>query len=87
MSDPAPLPASHPVLSSLSPTLRHNAPADAIVAQALACFPPFQTWAHEPTPSAIENVLLDLDEQQLMTTAAVCLMRLVRLQQQSIEAA
>ncbi|MEM7625507.1 MAG: hypothetical protein AAF333_07760 [Planctomycetota bacterium] len=80
----------HPVLSALSPTLSHDvsqAPADTIVAQALACLPPFQSWAHKATPTAIENVLLDLNEQELMTTAAVCLIRLVRLQQQNANAA
>ena len=90
MSDPTPLPASQPVLSSLSPTLRdslRDGPAEAIVAQALACLPPFQSWAYEAAPPAIEEVLLDLTEQELMTTAAVCLIRLVRVQQQNANAA
>ncbi|MEL7088279.1 MAG: hypothetical protein AAGL98_07525 [Planctomycetota bacterium] len=87
MNGSAPQPTPRDALRSLSPALRHDAPADAIVARALACVPPFQSWSHGPTPSAIERVLLELDEQELMTTAAVCLLRLVRLQHDQSDAA
>ncbi|MEM6459019.1 MAG: hypothetical protein AAF710_06470 [Planctomycetota bacterium] len=56
-------------------------PPDARVARALATLPGYARWTHQPTRPEVEDALLDLDEQQLMTTAAACLLRLTRLQQ------
>ena len=83
MSEPIQHPAVNhqPDLATLSPTLTHSPPADAQVARALSNMPAFASWKHQPTPASIESALLDLDAQQLMTTAAVCLLRLARMDQ------
>jgi len=84
VSDDRPRISAHPALASLSPTLIHgntHATAEALVARALAPLPGFSRWSHQPTTPEIERLLLDLDEQQLMNTAAVCLLRLMQKQQ------
>lgn len=43
----------------------------------------FEGWTHEPTPSDLESRLMELDEQALMTAAAVCLLRLAKHQHQA----
>lgn len=77
---------SHPQLASLSPAFKDHAPPDALVAHALSTLPSFDGWAHQPAPPSVESMLLELDEQQLMTTAAVCLLRLTKLQQTTADA-
>lgn len=68
-----------PLLASLSPTFKDHITPDVLVAHALSSLPGFEAWAHQPAPSSVESLLLEFDEQQLMTTAAVCLLRLAKL--------
>ncbi|MEM1447308.1 MAG: hypothetical protein AAGF84_14715 [Planctomycetota bacterium] len=60
----------------------HAAP-EAKIARALASLPMFAGWSHQPTTREIESLVMDLDEQELMTTAAVCLLRLAKCQHQT----
>lgn len=63
----------------LASQIAHDPPQkDALVAWTLAGFPTFEHWTHKPVPSELESRLLDLDEQELMTVAAVCLLRLAK---------
>lgn len=63
----------------LASQIAHEPPHnDAIVAWTLADFPTFEHWTHQPVPAELESKLLDLDEQELMTVAAVCLLRLAK---------
>lgn len=79
-------PRSHPPIKSLGDTAfaisfeQHAAP-EAKVARALASLPMFEGWTHEPTTREIESLVMDLTDQELMTTAAVCLLRLAKNQQ------
>jgi hypothetical protein len=70
-------PFDRPTLETLSPLFR-ELPPDAMVVRALASLPPFADWAHRPMPASLEQALIDLDRQQLMTVAAACLIRLTR---------
>ncbi|MEM1107424.1 MAG: hypothetical protein AAGH99_01905 [Planctomycetota bacterium] len=45
----------------------------------------YQAWSHQPIPAQVEAVLMDLTEQELMTTAAACLLRLAKMQNTSTD--
>ncbi len=77
-------PRTHPPITTLDSSavvavLEHHATPEARVARTLASLPMFARWTHQPPPSAAEAVLLGLNEQELMTTAAVCLLRLAKM--------
>ncbi|MEO0514171.1 MAG: hypothetical protein AAF086_02605 [Planctomycetota bacterium] len=77
-------PRSHPPITTLDGSavvtvLEHHATPEARIARTLASLPMFAQWTHEPPPTAAEAVLLGLNEQELMTTAAVCLLRLAKM--------
>ena len=45
----------------------------------------FAGWSHQPTTREIESLVMDLSEQELMTTAAVCLLRLAKRHHEATE--
>ncbi|MEM9417909.1 MAG: hypothetical protein AAGA25_02495 [Planctomycetota bacterium] len=77
--------------STFAASFEQHASPEAKVARALAGLPMFEDWTHQSTPAELESMILDLNEQELMTTAAVCLLRLAKMQsappQDSTEAA
>jgi len=62
---------------------QENATPEAKVARALASLSTFADWTHQPVPSDLESRLTELNEQALMTAAAVCLLRLAKLKDQA----
>ncbi|MBB6431169.1 hypothetical protein [Algisphaera agarilytica] len=66
--------------SAFAVSFEQHASPEAKVARALAGLPVFEGWCHQPTPAELESMILDLSEQELMTTAAVCLLRLAKMQ-------
>ena len=74
---------THPPITTLHDSafaisFEQHATPEAKVARALASLPMFEGWSHEPTTREIESLVMDLTEQELMTTAAVCLLRLAK---------
>ncbi|MEO1236221.1 MAG: hypothetical protein AAFX76_05475 [Planctomycetota bacterium] len=55
-----------------------NAEADARAAQALATLAAYRQWRVDDLPAGVASALDELDRQQLMTAAAVCLTRVAR---------
>ncbi|MEM8739735.1 MAG: hypothetical protein AAGG38_14830 [Planctomycetota bacterium] len=52
--------------------------ADGRAARALATLGPFAEWRASPLPADLETRLARLTEQELMTAAAVCLLRVAQ---------
>lgn len=79
-----------PPITSLDQTAfatayEQHASPEAQVVRSLAGLPMYQAWSHQPIPAQVEAVLMDLTEQELMTTAAACLLRLAKMQNTSTD--
>lgn len=81
-------PTPHPPITTLDGSavvtvFEQHATPEARVARALASLSIFSDWTHQPMCAELESRFLELNEQELMTAAAACLLRLAKLKDQA----